>query len=95
MITLRHECYPNNNISTLSDGAWSESTAKLYTIGPDIVDSTSKDETIKIISEMVKRGLTLNEVKKTVSLEDYLDKEKMSLEDMVSLLQGLKTSGFG
>jgi predicted nucleic acid-binding Zn-ribbon protein len=57
------------------------------------VDSTSKDDAIKIISEMVKSGLTLNEVKKTVSLKSYLDAENMSLEDIVSLLRDLNSSG--
>jgi hypothetical protein len=56
------------------------------------VDSTSKDETIKIISEMVKMGLTLNEVSKAVSSKDYLNRENVSLEDIVSLLQDLKNS---
>ncbi len=57
------------------------------------MDSTSKDDAIKIISEMVKSGLTLNEVRKAVSLKDYLDRENMSLEDIVSLLRDLKSSG--
>jgi predicted nucleic acid-binding Zn-ribbon protein len=93
MITLRQRGYTNNNISTLSGGAWSENTVKLYTRGTDVVDSTSKDEAIKIISEMVKSGLTLNEVRKAVSSKDYLDRENMSLEDIVSLLEDLKSSG--
>ena len=95
MITLKQKGYTNNDISGLSGGAWSENTVKLYTRGTDIVDSTSKDEAIKIISEMVKSGLTLNEVSEAVSLKDYLDAEKMSLEDIVSLLQDLKSSGLG
>jgi predicted nucleic acid-binding Zn-ribbon protein len=93
MITLRKKGYTNNDISKLSSGAWSENTVKLYTRGTDIVDSTSKDEAVKIISEMVKSGLTLNEVSEAVSLKDYLDAENMSLEDIVSLLQDLKSSG--
>jgi hypothetical protein len=92
MITLRKKGYTNNDISRLSGGAWSENTVKLYTRGTDIVDSTSKDETIKIISEMVKMGLTLNEVSKAVSSKDYLNRENVSLEDIVSLLQDLKNS---
>ena len=92
MIILRKKGYTNNDISELSGRAWSENTVKLYTRGTDIVDSTSKDEAIKIISEMVKRGLTLNEVSKAVSLKDYLDRENLSLEDIVSLLQDLKKS---
>ena len=95
MIMLRQKGFTNNDISRLSGGAWSENTVKLYTRGTDIVDSTSKDEAIKIISEMVKSGLTLNEVSEAVSLKDYLDAEKMSLEDIVSLLQDLKSSGLG
>jgi hypothetical protein len=93
MITLRQKGYTNSNISTLSGGAWSENTVKLYTRGTDIVDSASKDDAINIISEMVKRGLTLNEVRKAVSLKAYLDRENMSLEDITSLLQDLKSSG--
>ncbi|MCC2647685.1 MAG: hypothetical protein K0S67_1218 [Nitrososphaeraceae archaeon] len=93
MITLRQKGYTNNDISRLNGGAWSENTVKLYTRGTDIVDSTSKDDAIKIISEMVKSGLTLNEVKKTVSLKSYLDAENMSLEDIVSLLRDLNSSG--
>jgi hypothetical protein len=92
MITLRKKGYTNNDISRLSGEAWSENTVKLYTRGTDIVDSTSKDETIKIISEMVKMGLTLNEVSKAVSSKDYLNRENVSLEDIVSLLQDLKNS---
>ena len=93
MITLRQKGYTNNDISKLSGGAWSENTVKLYTRGTDVVDSTSKDEAVKIISEMVKSGLTLNEVSEAISLKDYLDAENISLEDIVSLLQDLKSSG--
>jgi hypothetical protein len=95
MITLRQKGYTNNDISIMSGGGWSENTVKLYTRGTDIVDSTSKDEAIKVISEMVKSGLTLHKVNEAVSLKDYLDAEKMSLEDIVSLLQDLKSSGVG
>ena len=95
MITLRQKGYTNNDISKLSGGAWSENTVKLYTRGTDVVDSTSKDEAVKIISEMVKSGLTLNEVSEAVSLKDYLDAENISLEDIVSLIQDLKSSGLG
>jgi hypothetical protein len=95
MITLRKNGYTNNDISRLSYEAWSENTVKLYTRGTDIVDSTSKDDAIKIISEMVKSGLTLNDVSKAVSLKDYLDRESISLEDIVSLLQDLKKNSSG
>jgi hypothetical protein len=89
---LRQKGFTNNDISRMSGGAWSENTVKLYTRGTDIVDSTSKDEAIKIISEMVKSGLTLNEVSKAVSSKAYLDAQNVTLEDIVSLLQDLKKS---
>ena len=95
MIRLRKNGYTDNDISRLSYEAWSENTVKLYTRGTDIVDSTSKDDAIKIISEMVKSGLTLNDVSKAVSLKDYLDRESISLEDIVSLLQDLKKNSSG
>ncbi len=51
--------------SDLSDfqlmGAWTEPTIKLYTRGVEVKDSSLKQNEVKLIAEMVRRGLSFDE----------------------------------
>ena len=59
---LREAGYTNQQVSELSNGAWTETTIKLYTRGVEVRDSSIKQNEVKLIAEMVRRGLSFEEV---------------------------------
>lgn len=57
---LREAGYTNQQVSELSNGAWTEPTIKLYTRGVEVRDSSLKQNEVKLIAEMVRRGLSFD-----------------------------------
>jgi predicted nucleic acid-binding Zn-ribbon protein len=90
MATLREAGYTNQEISDLTKGAWSEATVKLYSRGTDVKDSTIKHTALNLLSELVSRGLTMNDVQSVLSLKRDLDSAGLKIEDL-SLLLGEAT----
>jgi hypothetical protein len=72
MVTLREAGYTNQQVSELTNGAWTESTIKLYTRGVEIKDSSIKQNEVNLIAEMVKRRLSFDDVQRPLGLYDDL-----------------------
>ena len=92
MIMLKKAGYRNKQIEDLVEGAWSETTIKLYTRGTNIEDSTSKKSIERIIADIVSRGMNLNQIELAVSLRDNLDLKALSIEDILSFVGEAKKS---
>lgn len=92
MFELKKMGYKNREISELTDGGWSEPTVKLYTRGEKVRDPTPKENSIKILTQLVSMGLTLEDVKTTISMTADLDAEDVNLKDVSSLLGEAKRS---
>lgn len=92
MFELKKMGYKNREISELTDGGWSEPTVKLYTRGTKVRDPVPKENSIKLLTQLVRMGLTLEDVKTTISMKADLDAEDVSLEDLSSLIGEAKRS---
>jgi len=73
MARLKEMGFTNKEISDLTNGGWSEPTIKLYTRGVGVKDPTPKENTLKILSQMVDEGLTLKDVEVATSIKSYLN----------------------
>lgn len=87
MVRLREMGFTNREVSHLTDGGWSEPTVKLYTRGSTVKDPSPKNEAIKLLTELVDMGLSLNEVKDTISVVDKLRAKDLTVEDVSSFLE--------
>lgn len=67
MGVLREAGYTNKETSDLTNGAWSESTIKLYTRGVEVKDSTPKQNAVGTLTEIAGLGLSLSDVEFAVS----------------------------
>jgi DNA repair exonuclease SbcCD ATPase subunit len=92
MARLKEMGFTNKEISDLTNGGWSEPTIKLYTRGVGVKDPTPKENALRIISQMVNKGLTLKDVEVATSIKSYLDTKGISLEDISTLLEEVKKS---
>jgi|GEM_PF-1934777 len=90
---LREAGYTNQQVSELSNGAWTEPTIKLYTRGVEVRDSSIKQNEVKLIAEMVRRGLSFDEVELALSLQADLDSKGLNFKGVSSLLEGAAKAG--
>src|SRR5712691_3009120 len=90
---LREAGYTNQQVSELSNGAWTEPTIKLYTRGVEVRDSSIKQNEVKLIAEMVRRGLSFDEVELALSLKADLDSKGLNFNGVSSLLEGAAKGG--
>lgn len=90
MQQLRRAGFTNRDIFILSDGFWKENTIKQYLKGEKIVDTTDREKIMKTIVDLLKSGLTFNDVKTTLSRNETLEEKKITIEDEVRLIQSAK-----
>ena len=90
MARLRKMAFTNQEISELTGGAWAESTIKPYLRGVTVEDPSPKDNAIKLLTEVVDRGLTLDRVEGALSLSEGLRVKGLIIEDVSGLLEEAK-----
>lgn len=83
---LREMGYSNEQVSELSDGAWSERTLKRWTAGTRVKDPTPKQNIEKLLLELVERGISLDWVQQAVSIHETLAANDLELQDVSELL---------
>jgi hypothetical protein len=94
MASLKEAGYTNKEISILTGEKWSEPTVKLYTRGTNTKDSTPKDNATKVISEMISKGLTFEQVIQATSIKSEIEKAEgnITLQDLLNLVEKAKKS---
>ena len=94
MASLKEAGYTNKEISILTGDKWSEPTVKLYTRGTNTKDSTPKDNTSKVISEMISKGLSFEQVIQVTDIKSEIDKAEgnITVKDLLNLLEKAKKS---
>ena len=90
MARLRKMAFTNQEISELTGGGRSEPMIKLYTRGSEVKDPSPKNSAIKLLTEVVNRGLTLDRVKEALSLSEELSVKGLTIEDVSALLEEAK-----
>ena len=90
MVKLRNMGFTNREISGLTNGGWSEPTVKLYTRGTAVEDPSPKENAVKLPTQLVSMGLTLNDVRTAVSMRPDLDAKGISFGDVPALLEEAK-----
>jgi predicted nucleic acid-binding Zn-ribbon protein len=93
MGTLREAGYTNQQVSELTNEAWTEPTIKLYTRGIEVKDSSVKQNEVKLISEMIRKGLNFEDVQFALSLKTDLDSRGLDFKAVSSLLEGAARVG--
>jgi len=93
MTELRAQGFTNKEICDLTGGGWSEPTVKSYTKGISVEDATAKKEAMSLLREMVSRNLTLDDVSKSLSMDDKLKDEGVTFDELSSLLVQASASG--
>ncbi len=95
MCKLKELDWNNREISDVVGGRWKELTIKLYTRGVATKDPDPKRNALEIIGELTEKGLTLEDVKASISLKKDLDSKGISFMDISNLLDeatGLEVS---
>jgi DNA repair ATPase RecN len=87
MLRLREMGFTNREISELTDGGWSEPTIKSYTRGAAVRDPSPKENVLRILSQMVDKGLTLEDVELAISMMVRLTDKGVSFEDVVDFIE--------
>jgi len=97
MRSLKESGYTNKEISNLTDEKWSEPTVKLYTRGMTTKDSTAKDNASKVISEMISKGLTFEQVIQATSIKSEIDlaEGSVTFQDLLNFIEKAKKSSIG
>ena len=72
MKKLKAMGYTNRDISLHIDNGWSESPIKTIHRGTRVIDTTQRDKALKLLSELVDRGLTLDDVEEIFTIHDEL-----------------------
>lgn len=90
--TAREFDFTNKEASILSNGDWGEDRIKKITSGVKVKDRATKEEAIRLLTQMVSEGLTLRDVRAALSIKAVLDKQNASLEDVVSIIRESKES---
>jgi len=86
MRTLRTMGFTNSEVSELSQGGWSEVTIKQYTSGTTVADPSPKLDVMKRLTQLIEKGLTVDDVETTISMKANLDAKEVSFEGISSLL---------
>jgi DNA repair exonuclease SbcCD ATPase subunit len=92
MVRLREMGFTNMEISELTDGGWSEPTVKLYTRGATVKDPSPKENALRVLSQMIAAGLTLEDIEVAVSVKSDLEAKGVSLGDVSSLVEEARKS---
>jgi ribosome-binding protein aMBF1 (putative translation factor) len=94
MASLKEAGYTNKEISILTGDKWSEPTVKLYTRGTNTKDSTPKDNASKVISEMISKGLSFDQVIQATGIKSEIDKAEgnITVKDLLNLVEKAKKS---
>ena len=90
MTRLREMGFTNMEISELTDGGWSESTVKLYTRGSTVKDPSPKNNAMKLLTDIVDRGLTMDRIGEALSLLEELSAKSLTIGDASGLLEEAK-----
>jgi tetratricopeptide (TPR) repeat protein len=93
MTILRQAGYHNQEVSKLTNGAWAEPTIKAYMRGVVVNDSSINRNEVDLIADMVKTGLSFDDVNLAISLKKDLDSRGLSLKCLSSFLQGATKAG--
>jgi predicted nucleic acid-binding Zn-ribbon protein len=93
MGTLREAGYTNLEVSELTDGAWTKPTIKLYTRGVEVKDSSIKQNEVNMIAEMVRKGLSLDQVQFALSVKTGLDSKGLNFEGVSTFLEAAERAG--
>ena len=95
MKELRQMGYTNREVSELIAGGWKVSTVKTYTRGTIIKNPDSKENAVKLLSQMVDMGLSLNDVESAIKMKEVLGQRGITFESVSSLLEAAKKSKVG
>jgi len=93
MRELRMMGVTNAQISELTKERWAQTTVKEYTRGVTVVNSQPWQSTTALLSEMLSRGLTTEDVRETITVRDKLKDEGTSLAEITGFLVELKEAG--
>jgi predicted nucleic acid-binding Zn-ribbon protein len=93
MAQMRKMGFTNAEVSQLTNEGWKESTVKKYTQGITIDNPGPKNNAIKLLNEHIEMGLSLNDVKQTISTSKILSNKHLNLEDLSTFLNETKSSG--
>ena len=92
MVKLREMGFTNMEISELTSGGWSEPSVRLYTRGVTVKDPSPKENALRILSQMIAAGLTLEDIEVAVSVKSDLEAKGVSFGDVSSLVEEARKS---
>jgi hypothetical protein len=92
---LKEMGYSNKQVSELTGGAWSVNTIKRWTSGIEVKDPIPKQNTEKLLLEIIQRKILLDWVQQAVSIYETLKAEDLTLQDMLELLSLTRKAGIG
>ena len=90
MKRLREAGFTNREISDLTGGAWSESSAKSYTKGTEVKSRNTKKRATEVVTELVGRNLTLDDVEQTLTIRDCVKARGLSFEEVPAFLEEIR-----
>jgi predicted nucleic acid-binding Zn-ribbon protein len=93
MAILREAGYTNQEVSKLTNGMWGEPTVKLYSRGTEVKDSTIKGAALNLLSDVVRSGMTLDDIQALLSLKRHLDSVGLNAENVSLLLKEAERVG--
>ncbi|RLI84609.1 hypothetical protein DRP07_00530 [Archaeoglobales archaeon] len=89
MRELRRMGFSSEEISELSERTWSPSTIRQYAASVKVEKGT-RDLAIKMLAELVERGLTLSDVEMFLGMRKRLEELGISFEEFTNLLEELR-----
>ena len=93
MSNLRQLGFTNKEVSELTHGNWALDTVKLYTRGATTVDKAPKKRLTDLLSELVKRNISMNQVELALSGIEAIEAKGQNLEGVLQFLSSIKESG--
>ncbi len=86
MLALRQAGMTCNEISELSGGRWSPSSIKFYTPGIKVSHPTQWENAVGLLDKMTSSDLTLEDVEKTLMVNEKLKSCNVSLDNIIDVL---------
>ena len=80
MSSLKRLGFTNKEVSELTHGSWAPDTIKLHTRGATTVDTAPKRRLTNLLSELVKRNVSMNQVETALSTIEAIESRGQNLE---------------
>jgi hypothetical protein len=93
MVKLKMMGMTNAEINELVGDRWSESTIKGYTRGVPAIPSPPWEAVVVLFSQLLSKGLTIEDVEETVRLKKELERQKTSITELASFVGELDSQG--